>query len=41
MNIIVGNTFRNVFTESLKNSGGLLFGKEKPKKVFKRYKSLT
>ena len=41
MNMTVGNTFRNIFTKSLKNSGGLLFGKEKQKKVFKRYKSLT
>ena len=41
MNMAVGNTFRNIFTESLKNSGGLLFGKEKPKKVFKRYKGFT
>ena len=41
INMTVGSTFRNILTESLKNSGGLLFGKEKPKKVFKRYKSLT
>ena len=41
MNMTVRNTFRNISTESLKNSVGLLFGKEKPKKVFKSYKSLT
>ena len=41
MNMTVGNTFWNIFTESLTNSDGLLFGKEKPKGVFKKYKSLT
>ena len=41
MNMTVENAFRNIFTESLKNSGGLLFGKEKPKKVFRTYKNLT
>ena len=41
MNMTVGNTFRNIFTEPHKNSGGLMFGKEKPQEVFKRYKNFT
>ena len=41
MNMTIGNTFRNILTESLKNSGGSLLGKEKPKNVFKSHKSLT
>ena len=41
MNMTVGNTFWSIFVESLKNSGGLLFCKEKPKEVFRSYKSLT
>ena len=33
--------FWKIFTESLKKSCWLLLGKEKPKEVFKIYKSLT